>query len=102
MVCDGLQGQCERSDTPRQSCPAERAHALGIQQRSLGGAVAEVIARRGITCVLRTLGHQDRFLPPGIPEDLMHLGGFDEDGILAAVCALRQVSVPTDEDWSDA
>jgi hypothetical protein len=52
--------------------------------------------------VLRTLGHQDRFLPQGIPEDLMHLGGFDEDGILAAVCALRQVSVPTDEDWSDA
>jgi transketolase len=68
----------------------------------LGGAVAEVVARRGIACVLRTLGHQDRFLPQGIPEDLMHLGGFDEDGILAAVCALRQVSVPTDEDWSDA
>lgn len=65
----------------------------------LGSAVAEVVTRRGIACVLRALGHQREFLPQGIPEDLMHLGGFDEDGILAAVCELRGVAVETDEEW---
>lgn len=67
----------------------------------LGSAVAETIARAGVACALRTLGHQDRFLPMGVPEDLMHLGGFDEDAIFAALCELRHVPVRPDDDWSD-
>jgi transketolase len=67
----------------------------------LGSAVAEVIARHGLACALRTLGHQDRFLGMGVPEDLMHLGGFDDDAILEAACALRRVSVRSDDDWRD-
>jgi transketolase len=68
----------------------------------LGSAVAEVIAKSGLGCALRMLGHQDRFLCMGVPEDLMHLGGFDEDAILDAVCALCRVEVRTDNDWNDA
>jgi hypothetical protein len=37
----------------------------------------------------------------GVPEDLMHLGGFDEDAILEAICALCRAEVRTDEDWED-
>jgi transketolase len=66
-----------------------------------GGAVAEVVAKSGLACAFRTLGHQDRFLVMGVPEDLMHLGGFDEDAILEAVCALRRVRVAVDDDWED-
>lgn len=51
----------------------------------LGSAVAEVIAASGQGCQLRKLGHQDRFTPQGIPEDLMHLCGLDEDAILATI-----------------
>jgi len=68
----------------------------------LGSAVAEVIAKSGIGCGLRLLGHQDRFLCMGVPEDLMHIGGFDEDAILEAVAALCRVEVRTDDDWNDA
>jgi transketolase len=67
----------------------------------LGSAVAEVVARAGIAAVVRMLGHRDRFLPAGVPEDLMHLGGFDEDAIALALAELRGVTVPTDEDWED-
>lgn len=67
----------------------------------LGSAVAEVIARAGITSVVRMLGHRDRFLPAGVPEDLMVLGGFDEDAIVAALAELGGVTVPRDEDWED-
>lgn len=67
----------------------------------LGSAVAEVIARGGLRCVLRPLGHRDCYLGMGVPEDLMHLGGFDEDAILATICALRGVPVSRDEDWED-
>jgi transketolase len=67
----------------------------------LGSAVAEVIARAGIGCALRTLGHQDRFSPMVVPEDLMHLAGFDEQGIFDAVCALARTRVSPDDDWED-
>lgn len=52
----------------------------------LGGAVAETLARAGLACRFTTLGHQDRFLGMGIPEDLMEVGGFGEDAILAEIC----------------
>jgi transketolase len=67
----------------------------------LGSAVADVIARSGKACAFRTLGHQDRFLVMGVPEDLMHQFGFDEDAILETVCALRHVAVLPDDDWTD-
>ncbi len=67
----------------------------------LGSAVAEVIADSGRACALRRLGHQDRFSPMGVPEDLVHLAGFDDDGILAAIAALARVPVDEDEDWED-
>ena len=60
----------------------------------LGTAVAEVIAESsadlGVTCRLRRLGHDDRFSPMGIPEDLVHRAGFDDDGILAAILDLAE------------
>lgn len=65
----------------------------------LGGAVAEVLARAGLACDFRTLGHQDQFLGMGIPEDLMHRGGFDEDAILAAICA--SVGADMSDDWPE-
>lgn len=67
----------------------------------LGSAVADVIARSGKGCALRMLGHQDRYLGMGVPEDLMHLGEFDEDAIFAAICDLRRVEVKPDDDWED-
>jgi transketolase len=67
----------------------------------LGSAVAEVIAESGIGCRLRRLGHQDRFLPMGVPEDLMHIGGFDEDAILDAIGAMSGASFAEAADWED-
>lgn len=48
----------------------------------LGGAVSEVVAGEGIACKVHRLGHQGRWLGMGVPEDLMHQGGFDEDAIV--------------------
>jgi transketolase len=81
----------------RRICTVEDHSVIG----GLGSAVADVIARSGKGCALRLLGHQDRYLGMGIPEDLMHLGGFDEDAIFEAVCALRGVEVKPDDDWED-
>jgi transketolase len=67
----------------------------------LGSAVADVIAQAGIACELRKLGHPDRWLGMGVPEDLMHAAGFDEDGIVTALAELARVEVDRDEDWSD-
>jgi transketolase len=67
----------------------------------LGSAVAEVIASSGKGCAFRRLGHQDRFAGMGIPEDLVHDAGFDDDGVLAAIEALMKVSVTPDDDWED-
>jgi len=60
----------------------------------LGSAVADVIAASGQGCRLRKLGHQDTFAPQGIPEDLMHLCGIDEDAILDAICDLADAPRP--------
>lgn len=67
----------------------------------LGGAVSEVLAKNGVACGLRMLGHPDRFLPMGVPEDLMNLAGFDEDGIFDAICALARVAPVRDGDWTE-
>jgi transketolase len=67
----------------------------------LGSAVAEVIAEFGRACAFKRLGHQDCFLPMGVPEDLMQLGGFDEDAIHAAIVSLMQMSSHETVDWED-
>jgi len=48
------------------------------------------------------LGHPDRWLGMGIPEDLMAAGGFDEDAVLAALFRFTGRAAPYDDDWSDA
>jgi transketolase len=68
----------------------------------LGSAVADVVAASGRGCWLRKLGHADRFAGMGIPEDLIHLAGFDDDGILAAISEAVKVTVQPDADWEDA
>jgi transketolase len=65
----------------------------------LGSAIEEVVVKSGMACAFKKLGHQDRFLCTGVPEDLMHLGGFDEDAIFAALCELRNIAPPTENDW---
>lgn len=65
----------------------------------LGSAIEQIIAHSGMGCALKKLGHQDRFLHAGVPEDLMHLGGFDEDAIFAALCELRKITPSADDDW---
>jgi transketolase len=67
----------------------------------LGSAVAEVMAESGVVGRLTRLGHQDRFLPMGVPEDLMHLGGFDADALVAALCAQLNLTPPSHDDWRD-
>jgi transketolase len=65
----------------------------------LGSAVAEVIAESGMACRLRRLGHQDCFMPMGVPEDLMHIGGFDEDAILSAIIEMTGTVFEEDVQW---
>jgi transketolase len=65
----------------------------------LGSAVAEVLAESGSACRLKRLGHPDRWLGMGVPEDLMHAGGFDEDAIVGAVEALTGTELESDEAW---
>jgi transketolase len=68
----------------------------------LGGAVCEVVAAEGIACKVHRLGHPDRWLGMGVPEDLMHAGEFDEDAIVETVAALVGVAVPQDDEWGEA
>lgn len=67
----------------------------------LGSAVAELVAHSGKGCALRRLGHPDQYLGMGIPEDLMHLGGFDEDAIFDAVITMTRAEVRAADDWDD-
>jgi len=67
----------------------------------LGSAVADVLVKAGVACELVKLGHADRWLGMGIPEDLMHEGGFDEDAIVDALSALTGATPVPDDDWSD-
>lgn len=65
----------------------------------LGSAVAEIIAHSGKGCALRRLGHPDEYLGMGIPEDLMHLGGFDEDAIFDALITMAHPNLWVSDDW---
>lgn len=83
----------------------ETGHLISVEDHSviggLGSAVAEVIAESGLACRFTRLGHPDRFLVMGVPEDLMHLGGFDADAIAAALCNQLDLAPPQDDDWRD-
>jgi transketolase len=67
----------------------------------LGSAVAEVLAETGKGYAFCRLGHRDQWLGMGVPEDLMHEGGFDEDAIVAAIEQLTQKRLEPDGDWDD-
>ncbi len=87
--------QCAIAET-RRIITAEDHSIIG----GLGSAAACVIAESGKACLFKRLGHPDAFSPMGIPEDLIHLSGFDDDGILAAISALMKQAIPED-DWND-
>lgn len=68
----------------------------------LASAVAETVARAGLAVRLASLGHRERYLPMGVPEDLMAIGGFDEDAIYEEILRVCRVDAPTaDDDWED-
>ncbi len=67
----------------------------------LGSAVAEILAESGKGYALRRLGHRDEWLGMGVPEDLMHRGGFDEDAIVAAIENLTRTQLQPDSDWDN-
>lgn len=67
----------------------------------LGSAVAEVMAQSGKGCAFRMLGHQDKFAPIGLHEDIMSEVGIDANGIIAAVRDVMQADFEEDDNWDD-
>ena len=67
----------------------------------LGSAVAEVMAQAGKGCAFRMLGHQDKFAPIGLHEDIMSEVGIDTNGIIAAVREVMQADFEEDDNWDD-
>ena len=67
----------------------------------LGSAVAEILCESGKGYAFCRLGHRDRWLGMGVPEDLMHQGGFDEDAIVTAIEQLTRKSLEPDTDWDN-
>ena len=67
----------------------------------LGSAVAEVMAQAGKGCAFRMLGHQDKFAPIGLHEDIMSEVGIDANGIIAAVRDVMKADFEEDDNWDD-
>lgn len=67
----------------------------------LGSAVAEVMAEAGKGCAFRKLGHQDKFAPIGLHEDIMNAVGIDSNGIINAVRETMQMDFEEDDNWDD-
>ena len=67
----------------------------------LGSAVAEVMAEAGKGCAFRKLGHQDKFAPIGLHEDIMNYVGIDSNGIINAVRETMQMDFEEDDNWDD-
>ncbi|MBQ8210201.1 MAG: transketolase family protein [Clostridia bacterium] len=67
----------------------------------LGSAVAEVMAEAGKGCAFRKLGHQDKFAPIGLHEDIMNCVGIDSNGIINAVRETMQMDFEEDDNWDD-
>lgn len=67
----------------------------------LGSAVAEVMAEAGKGCAFKRLGHQDKFAPIGLHEDIMSEVGIDANGIIAAVREVMKADFEEDDNWDD-
>ena len=67
----------------------------------LGSAVAEVMAEAGKGCAFRKLGHQDKFAPIGLHEDIMNAVGIDSNGIINAIRETMKMDFEEDDNWDD-
>ena len=67
----------------------------------LGSAVAEVMAQAGKGCAFKMLGHQDKFAPIGLHEDIMNAVGIDSNGIINAVRETMKMDFEEDDNWDD-
>ena len=67
----------------------------------LGSAVAEVMAEAGKGCAFKKLGHQDKFAPIGLHEDIMNSVGIDSNGIINAVRETMKMDFEEDDNWDD-
>ena len=67
----------------------------------LGSAVAEVMAEAGKGCAFKKLGHQDKFAPIGLHEDIMNAVGIDSNGIINAVRETMKMDFEEDDNWDD-
>ena len=67
----------------------------------LGSAVGDVIAQARKGCAFKKLGHQDKFAPIGLHEDIMSIVGIDANGIANAVRDTMKMDFEEDNDWDD-
>ena len=67
----------------------------------LGSAVSEVVVESGKACAFKMLGHQDKFAPIGLHEDIMAEVGIDANGIIAAVREVMNKDFEEDDNWDD-
>lgn len=83
----------------------ETGHIITVEDHSviggLGSAVAEAVAEAGKLCTLKRLGHQDKFAPIGLHEDIMSEVGIDANGIIAAVREVLGLDFEEDDNWDD-
>ncbi|MCM1543929.1 MAG: transketolase family protein [Ruminococcus sp.] len=67
----------------------------------LGSAVAEVVVDSGKACAFKMLGHNDKFAPIGLHEDIMAEVGIDSNGIINAVREVMKKDFEEDDNWDD-
>ena len=67
----------------------------------LGSQVASVIADFGKGCAFKKLGHQDKFAPIGLHEDIMSMVGFDANGIMDAIREVMHKDFEEVDSWDD-
>jgi len=67
----------------------------------LGSQVASVIADFGKGCAFKKLGHQDKFAPIGLHEDIMSMVGIDANGIMDAIREVMHKDFEEDDSWDD-
>jgi transketolase len=67
----------------------------------LGSAVSEVVVESGKACAFKMLGHQDKFAPIGLHEDIMSEVGIDANGIINAVREVMKKDFEEDDNWDD-
>ncbi|MCM1364769.1 MAG: transketolase family protein [Faecalibacterium sp.] len=67
----------------------------------LGSAVAEVVVDSGKACAFKMLGHNDKFAPIGLHEDIMAEVGIDSNGIINAVREVMNKDFEEDDNWDD-